>query len=140
MASAGASGYNLKRATRSGGPYTIIASPTTANYVDAATAPEAVFFYVVSAVNGGVESADSAEVSAPLQFAAVTTAGTNIVLSGWGGATGQGYCVSATTNLYLRSSNWTRLVTNVFGPSGFFSITSAPAAGAPQQFFRIQPP
>jgi len=140
LASAGASGYNLKRATRSGGPYTIIASPTTANYVDAATAPETVFFYVVSAVNGGVESADSAEVSAPLQFAAVTTAGTNIVLSGWGGATGQGYCVSATTNLYLRSSNWTRLVTNVFGPNGFFSITSAPAAGAPQQFFRIQPP
>ena len=73
LACAGVSGYNLKRATRSGGPYTTIASPTTASYVDAAPAPGTVFFYVVSAVNGGVESADSAEVSAPLEFATVAT-------------------------------------------------------------------
>jgi len=138
VAVAGVSGYNLKRAIRSGGPYTTIASPTTAGYVDAAASPGTVFFYVVSAVNGGVESANSAEVSMPLQFAIVTVASTNIVLSGWGGAVGQPYCVSATTNLSLPLSNWTRLLTNDFGPSGFFSITSAPAAWSPQQFFRIQ--
>jgi hypothetical protein len=46
--------------------------------------------------------------------------------------------VSATTNLSLPLSNWTRLLTNDFGPSGFFSITSTPAAWCPQQFFLIQ--
>jgi hypothetical protein len=91
----------------------------------------------VSAVNGGVESADSAEVSAPLQFAAVRKAGSNLVLSGWGGATGQPYCLSATTNLALAFTNWTCLATNFFGASGFFSITSA--LSSPQQFFRIHP-
>jgi hypothetical protein len=138
MAVAGVSGYNLKRAARSGGPYATIAQPTTAGYVDAAAGPGTVFFYVVSALNAGVESTESAEVSAPLQFATVTVTGTNIVLSGWGGTVGQGYCVSATTNLSLPLSNWTRLLTNDFGPSGFFSITSTPAAWCPQQFFLIQ--
>ena len=62
--SSGATGYNIKRATVSGGPYTTIASPATTNFTDLTTLNGTVYFFVVSAVNTGSESVDSAEVSA----------------------------------------------------------------------------
>ena len=56
--------YNLKRASGAGGAYTILASQTGTNYVDRQVTAGGSYFYVVSALNAGGESADSPPVSA----------------------------------------------------------------------------
>jgi fibronectin type 3 domain-containing protein len=61
--SAGATSYHVKRSTVSGGE-TQIAAPTSNNYTDTGLTNGDKYFYVVSAVNAGGESANSAEVSA----------------------------------------------------------------------------
>ncbi|MEA3150973.1 MAG: hypothetical protein QOD56_1912, partial [Gammaproteobacteria bacterium] len=77
QASTGATAYYVKRATVSGGPYVVIGAPTTAAYADTGLDPGLTFYYVVSAVNGAGESANSAEASgtpiAPAVLAAVPT-------------------------------------------------------------------
>jgi len=58
-------GYNVKRATSPGGPYTIIATTTASvvSYTDSVLGGET-YYYVVSAVNAIGESADVAYISA----------------------------------------------------------------------------
>jgi hypothetical protein len=63
-ASSGASSYNVKRATTSGGPYTTIASATTTSYTNSSLTNGTTYYYVVSAVNSAGESANSSQVSA----------------------------------------------------------------------------
>jgi hypothetical protein len=71
----GASGYNLKRGTTNGGPYSIIASPSgirypspgSISYLDTTASNGATWYYVVSATNVLGESPNSAEVSASPQ-------------------------------------------------------------------------
>lgn len=62
----GATSYNVRRSTTNGGPYAIIASPNTANHTDTTVAYGTTYHYVVSAVNGGGESGNSAQASATL--------------------------------------------------------------------------
>jgi hypothetical protein len=65
----GATGYNVKRAAVSGGPYSIIASDLTeTNYTDNAVTDGGTYYYVVSAITSTGESANSGEVSATPQF------------------------------------------------------------------------
>jgi hypothetical protein len=60
-----ATGYNMKRSLTNGGFYTTITNGVTAtNYQDAGLAGGTMYYYVVSAVVGGTNSADSAQAAA----------------------------------------------------------------------------
>jgi fibronectin type 3 domain-containing protein len=63
-ASSGATGYNVKRAAASGGPYTQLAAATTTSHNDPSLTNGTTYYYVVSALNSAGESANSAQVSA----------------------------------------------------------------------------
>ena len=63
--------YNVYRGTISGGPYVIVGSVTapSVSYIDTANLVEGQkYFYVVTSVNQGGESADSNEASALIPF------------------------------------------------------------------------
>lgn len=64
IAAGGASGYNVKRASVSGGPYTTIATGVSAtSFADTNVNNGAAYYYVVSAANLFGQSADSSEVN-----------------------------------------------------------------------------
>ena len=61
---AGVTHYRVKRATVSGGPYTTVGDPVYApTFTDTGLTNGTPYFFVVSALNGSVESANSAQVS-----------------------------------------------------------------------------
>ncbi len=62
--SGGASSYNVKRGTTSGGPYTQVANTAATNDTDTALTNGTTYYYVVTAVNAGGESPNSAQASA----------------------------------------------------------------------------
>ena len=63
-ASSGATSYNVKRGTTTGGPYSKVSSPTASNFTDTGLTNGTTYFYVVSAVNSVGESGNSAQASA----------------------------------------------------------------------------
>src|SRR5215510_11585123 len=71
-ASSGATSYNVKRSTTSGGPYTTIATGVTStSFTNTGLTNGTTFFFVVSAVNATGESGNSNQASAtPVQPAA----------------------------------------------------------------------
>ena len=91
-AASNATGYNIKRAAVSGGPYTTIATGVMGtSYTDTGLTAGTAYYYVVSAVNPGHESNNSAEASATLPIAQLKfneTSGTtaaDATGSGWNG-------------------------------------------------------
>ncbi len=63
-ASTGATSYNVKRATVSGGPYATVTSQTTTSYTNTGLAGGTTYYFVVTAVNVVGESGNSNEASA----------------------------------------------------------------------------
>ncbi|GAA4837486.1 hypothetical protein GCM10023310_13790 [Paenibacillus vulneris] len=63
--SANATGYNVKKATQSGGPYNVVANNVTGTtyFVDTNVTPGLTYYYVVTAANQGGESTNSNEIS-----------------------------------------------------------------------------
>lgn len=61
---ASASGYHVKRATSSGGPYALVASPTTTAMTDTGLANKTMYYYVVSAADSAGDGPNSPQVSA----------------------------------------------------------------------------
>jgi hypothetical protein len=91
IASSGATSYNVKRATVSGGPYTNIATGIIPgiNYNNVELPAGTTYYYVLSAVNDGGESSNSTEASAstepavtPATFGTITQAVPLISTSG----------------------------------------------------------
>jgi fibronectin type 3 domain-containing protein len=82
-ASSGASSYNVKRSTTSGGPYTTIATGVTStSFTNTGLTNGTTYFYVVSAVNSVGESGNSSQASATPQNAQTPPAApTNLVAS-----------------------------------------------------------
>jgi hypothetical protein len=71
-ASTGASGYHVKRATVTGGPYVGVGCPASNSFSDSNVVKGTTYYYVVSAdytggPDAGGESADSSEASATAQ-------------------------------------------------------------------------
>jgi cellulose 1,4-beta-cellobiosidase len=97
-ASSGATSYNVKRSTTSGGSYTTVASGVTStSYSNTGLANGTTYYYVVSAVNSSGESANSSQVSAKPTAPATppaaptglkATAGTKRVALSWTASSG----------------------------------------------------
>nr|WP_314897850.1 LamG-like jellyroll fold domain-containing protein [uncultured Flavobacterium sp.] len=56
--------YNIKRATTSGGPYTIIGNTASTKFTDTSINNGTIYYYVVSSVDGTTENSSSTEVVA----------------------------------------------------------------------------
>lgn len=83
---AGATHYRVKRATTSGGPYTTLTSSLLApNFDDSGLTNGTTYFYVVSALNGSIESANSAQIS--IVPAVTPTTFTTASAGNWSSAT-----------------------------------------------------
>ena len=63
-ASAGATSYNVKRSTTSGGPYSTVSSPTGTSYTNTGLTNGTAYYYVVTALNSNGESGNSNQASA----------------------------------------------------------------------------
>jgi hypothetical protein len=129
--------YNVRRATVSGGPHTLLSSPTSTSLVDA-VANWGTWYYVVSAVNPLGESANSSEVAAtprpPPALNAVLSA-SQLELSWPAWATG--YNAYSASNL-VAPVQWLRVTNAAQNIGGVFNLT-LPAAGQ-QQFFELKGP
>jgi fibronectin type 3 domain-containing protein len=62
-AASGATGYHVKRSTKSGGPYTQIATTTFAGYTNVGLSNGTRYYYVISSVNSAGQSANSGQYS-----------------------------------------------------------------------------
>ncbi|HEV8397109.1 MAG TPA: fibronectin type III domain-containing protein [Vicinamibacterales bacterium] len=147
---AGASAYNVKRSTVSGGPYATIAGGVTAtSYLDTTASNGTTYFYVVSAVNScGGQSADSAEVSATPAGATVPAAPTGLTATqgpgakkislSWTASTGAtSYTVSRSTTSEGPYTNVATTTGTTFADTGlpngttfYYVVTAVNSAGA----------
>lgn len=59
----GATGYQVKQATVNGGPYTVVATPTSASQIVTGLSAGTTYDFVVSATNPAGESVDSSQIS-----------------------------------------------------------------------------
>jgi hypothetical protein len=88
----GATGYNIKRSTTVGGPYTVIASNLAGgNYIDTSVTNGTTYYYILNAVTTAGESGNSNEVSAtPIAGLSnlIAIAGDSLIDLSWNAANG----------------------------------------------------
>jgi hypothetical protein len=139
-AASGAAGYNLKRSTTNGGPYSVIASNLAALvYTDTGLVNNTTYYFVVSAVNAVGEGGNSASASAmlpkPLPLSARALSSSQIQLS-WttndNGGTFKAYYASAltppvgwtpaTNTPVLVNDQWTITLPIGTNDSGFYRL------------------
>jgi fibronectin type 3 domain-containing protein/regulation of enolase protein 1 (concanavalin A-like superfamily) len=137
-ASSGANGYNVKRATASGGPYTTIATGVTAtSYSDTGLDSSTTYYYIITAANAGGESGSSPEMGAiPLPALqtylkldeASGTSASDATGNGWTGTlVGGGTWVAGQSNNALNLSGASQYVTlpaGIVSKLGDFTISA----------------
>jgi fibronectin type 3 domain-containing protein len=112
-ASENATSYNIKRSTVSGGPYTTISTAgavTGTTYTDSAVTNDTTYYYVVSAAKTGLESADSAQVTA-LPVAFIQPAKNILYVAGANDATLQALLTTGQFN----NNTWTQKASGLDG-------------------------
>ena len=72
------------------------------------------------------------------RFSQVSLAGTNLLMSGSGGAAGYFYSVLAATNLFTPFTNWSLISTGLFDIGGNFIFSNGIDPLSPQWFYEIQ--
>ncbi len=80
------------------------------------------------------------QVQTPPVFGSLQLSGTNLVFSGTGGTTNSPYIILVSTNLAAPRTNWLKIATNQFSPSGSFGFTNALNPAAPQTYYILQQP
>ena len=111
------------------------AVPTTSS--DYGTACRAISATTFGAATGAAASATIVQiVFTPTISETISLAGTNAIISGMGGLSGEKYILLTSTNLALPMSQWTPLMTNLLDGSGSFKCTNAIEASMPAQLFR----
>jgi hypothetical protein len=124
----GATYYNIRRALASGGPYTLIAQGVMAtNFNDPGVYSSTPFYYAVSAVCGGGESANSAPAAATTQIlpapsgltASLTGNQVALVWTGSSGGNLSGYNVK---RAYISGGPYTTIASGVSGTNYADSI------------------
>jgi len=111
------------------------AVPTTST--DYGTTCRAISATTFGAASGVATSATIVQiVFTPFITATISPAGTNVIISGTGGISGQKYILLTSTNLALPMSQWTPVITNLLDGSGSFACTNAIEASMPAQLFR----
>jgi alpha-tubulin suppressor-like RCC1 family protein/fibronectin type 3 domain-containing protein len=118
-ASSGATSYNVKRSTVSGSGYATVNSPSGASYTNTGLISGATYYYVVSALNGGGESANSSQATATLIPAAPTgltptPSGTQVALSWTSSSGATSYNVKRST---VSGSGYASVITGVTAAS-----------------------
>jgi len=74
------------------------------------------------------------------QFQSISLSGTNVIITGTGGAANSSYAILTATNVHLPFTDWVSIATNQFDSSGVFSFTNAIEPQTPQRFFRLRVP
>ena len=115
-AAAGATSYNVKRSPAAGGPHALLANVATTHYSDATATGGVTYFYAVTSVSNGSESAS---------FREVASAPGCVVDNGDTGS------VAATGSWPLST------LTNVYGADSQYAATTA--GGSPTATFRMTP-
>ncbi len=134
-APAGATGYRVKRSLTNGGPYTEIATPATASYIDTTVANGTTYYYVVAASNAFGNNANSSQVSAmpALQPSATylsssaTTAiqGTEVTFTATVAVAG----IPPTGTIVFKNAGAVIGTSTLSGGMAFFTTTSLAVAG-----------
>jgi hypothetical protein len=136
--SSGATSYHLKRATVSGGPYTVIASPTVSNAIDASLNNGTAYYYVVSAVNSAGESANSAEVAATPSAGTPPPAPTALLATGGNAQVSLSWSASAAaTGYHVKRSGTTGGPYTQVGAPAVASYTDATVTNGTAYFYVV---
>lgn len=140
--SANATGYNLKRSTTNGGPYSVVAANTSmTTFTNTGLANGTAYYYVVAATNSAGESANSMQISVqPVSAVPLTFSyglNDNQLQLSWP-ATHKGWRLEAQTNSLATGlgTNWVTVSGSVATNQIYVPIS----ASSPSVFFRLTYP
>jgi len=143
-ASSGATSYKVQRSGTSGSGYAILATTMGSSYSDNNVVNGTTYFYVVSALNAGGESAISQQATArptapisaqELNSSGLSISGSTATLTVPASVIGHTYQLQYTDN--LATGGWQNVGTAQVGTAGSLQFTAVFDSSAPKRFYRI---